>query len=218
MNTIRGFLNPGGFAAVLACLFVLACGNPPGMDSGHSDAGPPPGDTGPDITPDAYVPPDVDAGMPVDTGVMDDAGTGMECTPTMMEARISPPCEPDLPVGLTPDNASMPAACRTTLDGDRWAGTLDCSGGGSTYFLDPSPMGLIEIYIGCATGIPFEGIYHYGRDNVFYANWKNAGLVGEAGNHARLTVNPACTGATVEVFYGGNLTDTPDQTFDVYLM
>lgn len=66
MDTTNRILNRGGFAAALICLFVSACGPNGGIDSGMTDAGTPPGDSGPDM-PDAYVPPDEDGGM-VDAG------------------------------------------------------------------------------------------------------------------------------------------------------
>lgn len=71
MDTTNRILNRGGFAAALICLFVSACGPNGGMDSGMTDTGTPPGDSGPDM-PDAYVPPDEDGGMP-------DAGTPAGC-------------------------------------------------------------------------------------------------------------------------------------------
>ncbi|TSC62369.1 MAG: hypothetical protein G01um1014106_633 [Parcubacteria group bacterium Gr01-1014_106] len=214
--TKRHLILGGGHVAALTLLLLSACG--PG--GGHDDSGQPIPDAGPmadaDVDmPDANVPPG-DGGE--DLGTMPDLGvdSGMVCTDEMRLNRISPPCEPDLPpdipIEVARAAADFPAACRTTLNGDLWG-----PGGCSTYISDMSPMGLIEIGIGCGVlGYDGNGVFHYGRSGVFYANWGNAAVPGAQGNHSRLTVTPDCANATEERFVGGNTTEVPDSVVSVW--
>ncbi|MCK9360685.1 hypothetical protein M0Q28_00455 [Patescibacteria group bacterium] len=93
MNSKNRILNRGGFTAALICLFVSACGPNGGMDSGMmTDAGLPPGDSGPDITPDAYVPPDVDGGMPTACSRHEDCESGYFCVVQDGAGACAPSC------------------------------------------------------------------------------------------------------------------------------
>ncbi|MCC6563582.1 hypothetical protein IT087_01685 [Candidatus Uhrbacteria bacterium] len=197
MNSKNRILNRGGFTAALICLFVSACGPNGGMDSGMmTDAGPPMGDSGPDITPDAYVPPDVDGGMP-------DSGTVPTCSAAEVEAR-TPGCgaQYDLLTGMSYDDAAMLAECMTTLSGS-WA-TTGAGGCPVALFREEGTNHLI-LSLDCFGSIdaPYWGQYRLAPDGRFLGNCGNRDLTGEAGNCGILTPTANCRTLNGEFYRGG---------------
>jgi len=205
-TTNRGFLNPGGLAAALTCLVLAACGQPGSMDSGMMpmpDAHMPTGDGGMD-EPDAYVPPDHDAGMPdVDAGT--DGGEMTTCTADMMVMRISPPCDPD----NNPDFG--PGTAPTGLEGHVGVGhswsTATSAGFGISQGTDPMGRTWISVPCGECGIVPDTNRFYFSADGVFYVNWVNRALPGTEGNHARIVFASDHMSATLEVYDGGS--DTP---------
>lgn len=212
MDSKNRILNRGGFIAALTCLFVLACGPNGGMDSGMmmTDTGTPPGDSGPDIMPDAYVPPDVDGGM-----IEEDGGEMPACSSTDIASR-TPGCGEwyDLPVGMAYSDAAMLAECMTTLaPGNRWATTG--SSGCNTDLARESGTNQWIMLLDCsgAGDLPYEGLYRLGADGKFYGNCGNRGMSGEQGNCGILTPSPNCETLFGEFFHGGELTPYRMQTY-----
>jgi hypothetical protein len=214
MTTNRSFLTPGGLAAALICLVLTACGQPGSMDSGML---PMPdaymGDGGPSM-PDAYVPPNVDSGMPGD-----DAGTdaaAMMCTADMMLNRVSPPCDPD----NNPDFG--PGAGPTGLEGHvSGPGHVGPTWNTSTtmgfeIYLSTDAMGRIWISVPCGECGIVAGTnrFYFSADGVFYVNWVNRLVPGVQGNHARITFSADHTSAVLEVFDGGS--DVPSMTVTLW--
>lgn len=210
MDSKNRILNRGGFIAALTCLFVLACGPNGGMDSGMmmTDTGTPPGDSGPDIMPDAYVPPDVDGGM-----IEEDGGETPACSSADIASR-TPGCGEwyDLPSGMSYEDAAMLPECMATLGpGHNWAttGTSGCP----TDIWREAGTNQWMMLISCS-GIenspPYDGVFRLGADGSFYGNFGNATMAGEAGNHARLTPTASCRTLNGEFYRGGET--TPFQT------
>jgi hypothetical protein len=189
MTKIRSFLNPGGFAAALTCLVLTACGDHGGMDSGMmsmSDAYST-GDGGP-MTPDAYMMPDHDAGMPdVDAG-SDGGGT---CTTGCTQRDLPPPM-------MYVDTAMIPG-CMSTLNGSRtWGSDLPSHGCATGGIFRESGTNQWLLNFGCdgAGNPPYDGIFRLGSDGAWYANRENAATE----NSGELRPDTSCTNM-VGTFY-----------------
>lgn len=212
MNTIRSFLNPGGFSAALICLFVAACGpNGGNSPADGGDAGTPPGDGSMDM-PDRYVPPGEDGGDPTpDAGT--DSGMTAECTAEMMATRVSPPCDPDTPEDLGPGTG--PTGMESFVGaGHTWtSGSGDCADG-----METDSMGRIGLLMGCleANQSPYFGLFYYSTDGNWYANWRNRALPGDQGNHARIVFDADHLGGMMEIIPGGS--DVPTARVGIWHM
>ena len=210
MNSKNRILNRDGFTAVLApyrmvlgltCLMSLALTGCPGPNQPMTDSGMPPDDGGMP-PPDSDVPPP-DSGMPPDDGGTD-AGMVGECTPSMMEMRVTPPCDPDTRTGA----GTGPTGLEEFVGpGTGWAS----SSGSCLTGQGPDAMGRILLEMACnetRNVDPYYGLFYYDRDGLWYANWQNRATQ----EHARMSFDSE-TGhdiATIELFHAGE--DTPYQT------
>ena len=195
MTTNRGYLNPGGLAAALICLVLTACGGPDPMDSGADAHVTPPGDGGMDL-PDAYVPPETDAGMPEDDSGVEDEDTGGSCTTGCAPQR-------DLPPPMTYMETAMIPACMTTLDGSRtWAkdGVRGCTAG--VFRESGSNQWMLNFNCDGAGDPPYGGIYRLGSDGSWYANRDRAATE----NSGELHPDVDCTHLTGEFYHPGGTT------------
>jgi hypothetical protein len=207
MTNDRMILFPGGFAAAFLCLVMLTgCPGPmPG-----TDAGMPPDDDGGMPLDDGDVPPP-DSGMPPDDDGGTDAGMVDECTPSMMEMRVTPPCDPDTRTGA----GSGP----TGLEGYVGPSTSWFSprgGCGSGLAESPDSMSRIMLEMGCgenATIEPYRGLYYYDRDGLWYANYQNRAT--QEWSRMSFDIHPEFgpQSASVELFHAGE--DVPYLTFMV---
>jgi hypothetical protein len=133
--------------------------------------------------------------------------TGDECTPSMMEMRVTPPCDPDTRTGA----GSGPTGLEGYVgSGMSWfSPSAGCDTG-----MGPDAMSRIELYMHCGenAGIdPYRGIYYYDRDGLWYANYQNRATQewSRMSFEIHPEFGPQC--ATIELFHAGE--DVPYQTF-----